>query len=80
MSSRIELNELETYLYASADILRGHVDASDYKSFIFPLLFFKRICDIYDEEMYKLIAEYGEEGAAFMGATAHRFIIPEGHH
>ena len=80
MSSRIELNELETYLYSSADILRGHVDASDYKSFIFPLLFFKRICDIYDEENEKLVEEYGEEGAAFMGATAHRFVIPEGHH
>ncbi len=80
MSSRIELNELETYLYSSADILRGHVDASDYKSFVFPLLFFKRICDIYDEENEKLVEEYGEEGAAFMGATAHRFVIPEGHH
>ena len=80
MSDRIELNELETYLYSSADILRGHVDASDYKSFIFPLLFFKRICDIYDEENEKLVEEYGEEGAAFMGATAHRFVIPDGHH
>ena len=50
MSNRIELGELETYLYASADILRGHVEASDYKSFVFPLLFFKRICDVYDEE------------------------------
>ena len=50
MSNRIALAELETYLYASADILRGHVEASDYKSFVFPLLFFKRICDVYDEE------------------------------
>ena len=80
MSTRIELSELETYLYASADILRGHVDASDYKSFIFPLLFFKRICDIYDEETAELVKEYGEEGAKFMGATAHKFKIPEGHH
>ena len=53
MSTRIELGELETYLYASADILRGHVEASDYKSFVFPLLFFKRICDVYDEETQK---------------------------
>ena len=50
MSNRIELSELETFLYASADILRGHVEASDYKSYVFPLLFFKRICDVYDEE------------------------------
>ena len=39
MSQRIELGELETFLYASADIVRGHVEASDYKSFVFPLLF-----------------------------------------
>ena len=50
MNNRIELNELETFLYASADILRGHIEASDYKSYVFPLLFFKRICDVYDEE------------------------------
>ena len=80
MSNRIALNELESYLYASADILRGHVDASDYKTFIFPLLFFKRICDIYDEETEQLIKEYGEQGASFMGASAHRFKIPEGYH
>ena len=50
MSNRIELGELETFLYASADILRGYVEASDYKSYVFPLLFFKRVCDVYDEE------------------------------
>ena len=80
MSNRIELSELESYLYASADILRGHVDASDYKTFIFPLMFFKRISDIYDEETEKEIREFGEEGAKFMGETAHSFVIPEGHH
>lgn len=80
MSNRIELTELESYLYASADILRGHVEASDYKSFVFPLLFFKRICDVYDEETESTIKEYGVEGAKFMGATAHKFMIPDGHH
>lgn len=80
MSNRIELGELETYLYASADILRGHVEASDYKSFVFPLLFFKRICDVYDEETANAIKEYGEDGAKFMGNTIHKFIIPDGHH
>lgn len=80
MSNRIELNELETYLYASADILRGHVDASDYKTFVFPLLFFKRICDVYDEETENTIKEHGVEGAQFMGNDIHKFIVPEGHH
>ena len=80
MSNRIELGELETFLYASADILRGHVEASDYKSYVFPLLFFKRICDVYDEETENAIAQHGEEGAKFMGVTIHRFMIPDGHH
>lgn len=80
MSQRIELGELETFLYASADILRGYVEASDYKSYVFPLLFFKRICDVYDEETENAIAQHGEEGAKFMGATIHRFMIPNGHH
>lgn len=80
MSNRIELNELESYLYASADILRGHVDASDYKKYIFPLMFFKRISDVYDEETERQIHEYGEQGAHFMGEAAHSFIIPKGYH
>jgi type I restriction enzyme M protein len=80
VSTRITLSELETYLYASADILRGHVEASDYKSFVFPLLFFKRICDVYDEETANTVKEYGEMGAKFMGDDIHRFIVPEGHH
>ena len=80
MSSRIELNELETYLYASADILRGHVDASDYKLYVFPLLFFKRVCDVYDEETANAVKEYGEDGAKFMGKDIHKFIVPEGSH
>lgn len=80
MSTRITLSELESYLYASADILRGFVDASDYKSYVFPLLFFKRICDVYDEETANAIKEYGEDGAKFMGDSIHQFIVPEGHH
>ena len=78
MSNRIELSELESFLYASADILRGYVEASDYKSYVFPLLFFKRVCDVYDEETDSAVEQYGEDGAKFMGATIHRFVVPEG--
>ena len=42
--------ELESYLWGAAKVLRGTIDAGDYKQYIFPLLFFKRICDVYDEE------------------------------
>ena len=44
------LKELESYLWGAATYLRGFIDAGDYKQYIFPLLFYKRICDVYDEE------------------------------
>ena len=80
MADRIELSELETYLYHSADILRTHVDASDYKMYVFPLLFFKRICDVYDEETEKKKAELGDAFFFYSEKTIHRFSIPEGCH
>ena len=71
--------DLEKYLWGAAVLLRGYIDASDYKQFIFPLLFFKRICDVYDEEYEEALKEYGdEESAAFQ--ENHRFQIPKGAH
>ena len=49
----IAIDELEKYLWDSAVILRGLIDAAAYKEFIFPLVFFKRISDVYDEEYQK---------------------------
>ena len=46
----ITLSQLESHLWESANILRGPVDAADFKTYIFPLLFFKRICDVWDDE------------------------------
>lgn len=66
---------LERYLWGAAVLLRGQIDASDYKQFIFPLLFYKRICDVYDEESQKGIEEYGEVFPEY-----HRFKIPQGAH
>jgi len=42
--------QLEVYLWGAANILRGMIDAADFKQYIFPLLFFKRISDVWDEE------------------------------
>ena len=50
MISSFSQQELERYLWGAAVLLRGYIDASDYKQFIFPLLFLKRVCDVYDEE------------------------------
>lgn len=74
--STIALSELESYLWEAANILRGSpVDRSDWKSYILPLLFFKHICDVWDEESEEAIAEYGEDFA-----DEHRFQIPSGCH
>ncbi|MEC4114768.1 class I SAM-dependent DNA methyltransferase [Myroides pelagicus] len=72
--------ELEKYLWGAATALRGTIDAGDYKQYIFPLLFFKRICDVYDEEFQLALTESdGDlEYAAF--AENHRFVIPKGAH
>lgn len=71
----ITLAELEAQLWEAANILRGPVDASDFKTYIFPLLFFKRISDIYDEERAQALDEYGIDFPEY-----HRFQIPEGCH
>ena len=50
-NKHISQSELESYLWGAATLLRGYIDAGDYKQFIFPLLFYKRLCDVYDEEL-----------------------------
>jgi len=72
--------ELEKYLWGAATQLRGTIDAGDYKQYIFPLLFFKRICDVYDEEFENALTESdGDiEYAAF--AEHHHFVVPKGSH
>ena len=78
--SKITLSELEQYLWTAANILRGPVDASDFKAYIFPLLFFKRISDVYDEEYQKALeeSEDDEEYASF--PEQHKFLIPKDAH
>lgn len=72
----LTLSQLESHLWEAANILRGSpVDRSDWKSYILPLLFFKRICDQWDEESAAMQAQYGEDFA-----DEHRFQIPEGAH
>jgi type I restriction enzyme M protein len=74
------LNQLESHLWEAANILRGPVDAADFKTYVFPLLFFKRISDVYDEEYAAALEESGgdEEYAQF--PQNYRFQIPPGCH
>lgn len=77
--SGLTQRELESYLWGAATLLRGLIDASDYKQYIFPLLFFKRLSDVWDGDYQDALDETGDEGYAT--ATANdRFVIPEGAH
>ena len=66
MNKQISVDELEKYLWQAAVDLRGQIDAAAYKDYIFPLVFFKRICDVRDEEYQKYVEEGGEEYADMM--------------
>ncbi|MBA6328132.1 SAM-dependent DNA methyltransferase [Colwellia sp. MB02u-6] len=72
--------ELEKYLWGAATALRGTIDAGDYKQYIFPLLFFKRISDVYDEEFESALAESDGDIAYAAFAENHHFQIPQGAH
>lgn len=80
MSKRITIEELQSYLWNSAVLLRTNIDAGAYKQYIFPLLFFKRICDAYDEETALAIKEYGDDAANFDDDVIHTFVVPQGYH
>jgi type I restriction enzyme M protein len=72
--------ELEKYLWGAATALRGTIDAGDYKQYIFPLLFFKRICDVYDEEFENALKESGGDIEYATFAENHHFLVPEDAH
>ncbi|MCT3979121.1 SAM-dependent DNA methyltransferase [Elizabethkingia anophelis] len=79
-TEKLSLSQLEQYLSKAAWILKGPVDASDFKVYIFPLLFFKRISDVYDEEYQQALEESdGDEDYALL-PEFHRFVVPSGCH
>ena len=80
MSNRITIDELESYLWNLAVLLRTSIDAGAYKQYIFPLLFFKRICDVYDEETEAAVEKYGDDIDDFDEEELHTFIVPKGYH
>ena len=79
MIERLSQTELEAYLWGAAVILRGLVDAGDYKQYIFPLLFYKRISDVWDVEYAESLAETDDPDYARAMANE-RFVIPLGAH
>lgn len=80
MEKKITLSQLEQYLSKAAWILKGPVDASDFKAYIFPLLFFKRLSDVYSEEYQNALDESDGDKTYASLPEFHRFVIPEGCH
>jgi type I restriction enzyme M protein len=74
--TRISQQQLESYLWGAATLLRGTIDAGDYKQFIFPLLFYKRICDVFDEETATALKESGGDKTFAAYRENHRFQVP----
>lgn len=75
MTDRLTQPELESYLWGAATILRGLVDAGDYKQYIFPLLFYKRLSDVWDADYAEAFAETEDKDYAEQMANE-RFVIP----
>lgn len=75
--SSVKKRFLEDLLWGAAEFLRGQIDASDYKQYIFPLLFYKRLSDVYIEE-YNEALEVNEGDVEYAAMPMfHRFDIPE---
>lgn len=76
---KLTLQELESHLWKSADILRGSIDSSDYKNYIFGLLFLKRLNDTFDEQKKNLIKEHGEKIGKLLAddPEQYQFYVPE---
>lgn len=73
---KLEFEALKGYLWSAADILRGSIDSSDYKSFIFGFLFLKRLSDRFEEEAEVLVAEGEDEEVAWNDPDEHDFFVP----
>src|SRR5450631_3367722 len=76
----LSVSQLESHLWESANILRGPVDAADFKTYVFPLLFFKRISDAHDEEYQAALGESGGDEGYAQFPQNYRFQVPEGCH
>ena len=72
------VSDLFNYLFEACNILRGPVSQDHFKDYITPILYFKRISDVYDEETEAALEESGGDQEYASLPEQHRFVIPEG--
>lgn len=72
--------ELFNHLFEACNILRGPINQDEYKSYVTPILFFKRISDVYDEEYAEALAFSGGDTEYAEAEEMHSFVIPDGCH
>ena len=75
--AKLTRTELETHLWKSADILRGSIDSSDYKIYIFGFLFLKRLSDRFEEEVQECIRKGMPAEIAYTDPDEHEFFLNE---
>ena len=78
--SQATQQDIESWLWDSANILRGPVDPANLRDFVFPLLFLKRLSDTWDEEQEKAVKKFGKDIDEDTAADFHTFQIPKGCH
>ncbi|HDR4726444.1 type I restriction-modification system subunit M [Bacillus cereus group sp. Sample62] len=74
---KLILQQLESHLWESANIMRGSIDSSDYKNYIFGLLFLKRLNDVFVETAKRIEEEEGDD-YGWTDRDEHQFFVPEG--
>ena len=78
---KLDISTLESWLWEAACSIRGPIDAPKYKDYIIPLIFYKRFCDVYEDEIKRLAEEFGSEEIAKKLVSKDRklikFYIPE---
>lgn len=74
------VQDLYNFLYEACNILRGPVSQDSFKDYITPILYYKRISDVYDEETLDALQESGGDEEYASLPEQHRFVIPDGCH